>query len=64
MAPGATIDLILAENPSTGYSWNIDKASAHNIWQVVSEEQTKEATEESHDGMGAPGAKKVTIRMG
>ena len=63
MAPGAKIDFILAETPSTGFSWNIDRASAEGTWTVLSEEHVR-ATEESHDRMAVPGVKKITLRMG
>ena len=25
LAPGTSIDFLLSENPSTGYSWSVDK---------------------------------------
>ena len=60
LAPSSVIDFIMAENPSTGYSWQVDKESGAGLWKIESEEYVYP---QESDGVGVPGLKKVTVRV-
>ena len=64
LAPGTSIDFLLAENPSTGYSWSVDKQASNNLWAVKSETHTKPSDEDSEVMVGLRGIKKITVEMG
>ena len=34
MRSGQSFDLLLAENPSTGYSWQIDTIAPKGLWKM------------------------------
>ena len=59
---GQTIELLLAENPSTGFSWTLDKDSANGLWTAI-EEHTAAPQTGRYPMMGAPGVKKITIQV-
>ena len=55
--------LYLAENPSTGYSWQLDKVAAKGLW-VAEEKYEHPDYDPVHPVVGRGGMKKVTIKVG
>ena len=63
LKPGQTIEIFVNENPSTGYSWQIDKAGFHHYCSC-NEHYYAPVTHGSTPVVGAPGVKAVTITAG
>ena len=55
---GHSIQLILAENPSTGYSWQIDESSDQSLFTAIGK-YSGSATQSS----GVPGVKNITLKI-
>lgn len=58
-SPGESKALELAENPSTGYSWRIDRNASHGLDRVAI---TDEGHEPGPNLPGAPGTHRWRIR--
>ena len=59
-----TLQFVLAENPSTGYSWELDKAAARGLWTADEEYVVAPQREDGRMMVGVPGVKKITITVG
>ena len=53
-------EILVTENPSTGYSWQFDKDAAKGLWTIEQEYQDHRQSSEHHM-VGAPGLKHIAI---
>ena len=64
MHPGQTFEIIATENPSTGYSWQVDLSAAKGLWTLKEEFSHGPNLDGGRRLVGAPGHKKFTISAG
>ena len=56
-----SVTLIVMENPSTGYSWQIDTEGVKGLWTVDAVHTAAERTERTRHFTGMPGTKTITL---
>lgn len=63
LAPGERASIALKENPSTGYSWRIDKGASSNLAIVRIEDGgfTRDGGDRKPPLVGAPGVHRWTV---
>ena len=57
------VELILQENPSTGFTWQIDTFAANGLWTVSEEYVQPTRSYGQHQMVGVPGHKKITLNI-
>ena len=63
VSPNQHVVLLLGENPSTGYSWQLDKVAGHGFW-TAQEEYKKVPLTSDRLIVGNPGIKNITLTVG